>query len=195
MTANVDKSGAVLPKYPIKGVATFTLLVALSAFAAYVGLREFRSSAPAAPVANAAFMADPQLPSLTPEEEAYAAALWPIHSAVKQAAIRMTFAGLNYKTGDQDAKALQAKVQPLIPVFESAARDTARLAPPPTLADAHASYRAAIDAYAAASREMLKIVADGSEDHLLIAHRGSEQAGVTLLKLSDVLWPGEYKPN
>jgi hypothetical protein len=35
-------------------------------------------------------------PPLTAAEEAYAAALWPIHSDVKLSAVHMTFAGLSY---------------------------------------------------------------------------------------------------
>lgn len=195
MHVTAEKSGVALSRVPFKGIATLALLVGLTGIAAFAGLREYRSATPPAPAANPAFLAEPQHPALTPEEEAYAAALWPIHSEVKLAAVRMTFAGLNYKTKDQDRKTLQSKVQPLTPVFESAARNAGRLAPPPTLADAHASYLAALTDYAAASREMLKIVGDGRDEHLIEAHRKSERAGIALLKLSDVLWPGEYKPN
>jgi hypothetical protein len=195
MNATVEKSGTALSKSPLKGLATMSLFAGLLAIAVYAGLREHRSSIPPVSVANPAFMAEPQHPALSAEEEAYAAALWPIHSEVKLAAVRMTFAGINYKTKDQNAKALEAKVRPLIPVFESAAQNAGRLAPPSTLAAAHGSYLEALTDYAAASREMLKVVADGRDEHLVEAHRKSERAGIALLKLSDVLWPGEYKPN
>jgi hypothetical protein len=195
MNPTVDKSGTLLSRAPLKAIATVSLLVGLSAIAFYAGLREHRSTVPQESVANPAFMADPQRPALSAEEEIYAAALWPIHSEVKLAAVRMTFAGLNYKTKDQDARNLETKVRPLIPVFESAAQRAGRLVPPATLAAAHASYLAAIADYAAASREMLKVVADGLDEHLVNAHGKSERAGVALLTLSDALWPGEYKPN
>jgi hypothetical protein len=42
---------------------------------------------------------------------------------------------------------------------------------------------------------MIKVAEDGRQEHLVAAQQKSEQASVTLLKLSDVLWPGEYKPN
>lgn len=195
MSTTVEKSGTVLSRSPLKGLLTVSLFAGLLAIAFYAGLREHRSSVPPATVANPAFMAEPQHPALSPEEEAYAAALWPIHSEVKLAAVRMTFAGLNYKTKDQDAKGLETKVRPLTPVFEAAAQNAGRLAPPSTLADAHANYLAALADYASASREMLKVAADGRDEHLIEAHRKSERAGIALLKLSDVLWPGEYKPN
>jgi len=146
MNQTVENPGTVLSRAPLKAIATASLLVGLSAVAIYAGLREHRSTVPQESVANQAFMADPQHPALSAEEEIYAAAMWPIHSEVK-------------------------------------------------LAAAHASYRAAIADYAAASRKMLKVVADGRDEHLVNAHRKSERAGVALLTLSDALWPGEYKPN
>jgi hypothetical protein len=42
---------------------------------------------------------------------------------------------------------------------------------------------------------MIKIADDGLDQHLVAAHERSEQASHALLQLSDVLWPGEYKPN
>ena len=44
-------------------------------------------------------------------------------------------------------------------------------------------------------REMAKVAADGRDEHLIVAHERSGQASHALLQLSDVLWPGEYKPN
>lgn len=182
-------------RFPLKAIATIVVLVVGSAIAVYAGVREQRSTAPTYTAANPAFMADPQHPALSAEEEVYAASLWPIHSEVKLSAVRMTFAGLNYKTGDLSAKGFEARVRPLGPAFEAAAANARRLTPPASLADAHASYLAALADYAAASKEMLKATVDGDHGHLVNAHRRSERAGIALLKLSDVLWPGEYKPN
>ena len=58
-----------------------------------------------------------------------------------------------------------------------------------------AAYLEALEHYTAASREMIKVADDGRDEHLIAAHKRSEQASHELLKLSDVLWPGEYKPN
>jgi hypothetical protein len=132
---------------------------------------------------------------LSPEEEAYAAALWPVHSEVKLAAVKMIFAGLHYKTGNGDAQLLRDKVQPLTKTFQSAATRAGGIQPPASLADAHDSYLEALRLYMAASGEMAKVADDGRDEHLVSAQRRSEQASLAILKLSDVLWPGEYKPN
>ena len=51
-----------------------------------------------------------QLSALSPDEEAYAAALWPIHSEVVEAsAVEVSFAGISYVTEDHDAHKLAAK--------------------------------------------------------------------------------------
>ena len=64
--------------------------------------------------------------ALTAEEEAYAAALWPLHSEVKLAAVRMTFAGIAYRTEDHDPEQLAAKVRPLGGDLEAVVRDSGR---------------------------------------------------------------------
>jgi hypothetical protein len=134
-------------------------------------------------------------PPLSAEEEAYAAQLWPIHSEVKLAAVRMIFSGLSYKTEHSDAKILREQVQPLIKGFQRAAAKAGALRAPGSLVDAHASYVEALELYASAAREMLKVGDDRGDRHLIEAQKRSERASVALLKLSDVLWPGEYKPN
>ena len=59
-------------------------------------------------------------PPLTAAEEAYAAALWPIHSDVKVSAVQMTFAGLSYKLGELDHGGLHARLDELGERFASA---------------------------------------------------------------------------
>jgi len=196
-------SARSLPRLGTKQLVLAAVIVGLSAVVVYSAVREVRKQAAPAPAvsAAAAFSAGiamgehPAARALTPEEEAYAAALWPIHSEVKLAAVRMTFAGLNYKIEHGDARTVKQTVQPLTKTFLTASERTRRIAPPESLQDAHRKYLEALDHYATASREMIKIADDGSERHLLAAHARSEQASHALLELSDVLWPGEYKPN
>jgi hypothetical protein len=121
--------------------------------------------------------------------------LWPIHSEVKLAAMRMTFAGLNYKIEHKDPAKVKSTVQPLTLTFQAAAQRARRIQPPESLQNAHAAYLDALGLYAEASREMIKVADDGLDHHLVAAHERSEQASHALLQLSDVLWPGEYKPN
>ena len=177
------------------------LLLSLTA-AALIGVIIFavrQETAARAPAAAASFTAGlgayRNAPPLSAEEEAYAAALWPVHSEVKLAAVRMIFAGLHYKTGNGDAEQLREKVRPLVGTFESARQRALDIPVPASLDDARASYLHAMELYAAAAREMLKLSDEGGDRHLIEAQKQSEQASLALLKLSDVLWPGEYKPN
>jgi hypothetical protein len=171
-------------------------VVLLAGVVGFALQRELASKAPsAAPSFTAGLGVVSSAVPLSVEEEAFAAALWPIHSEVKLAAVRMIFAGLNYKTGAGDPVLLRNTVQPLTRTFQSAAGRVRSMQPPASLLDAHESYLQALSLYVSASREMIKVAEDGRQEHLVAAQQKSEQASVTLLKLSDVLWPGEYKPN
>lgn len=193
-----------MPHLGLKQIALAIVVVALSAFVVYAALRETKKQPPAppapAPSAAAVFtgglgMDRTSLGALSPEEEAYAAALWPIHSEVKLAAMRMTLAGITYKIDHQDPAQFKVALQPLASSLQSAMQRARQLHPPQSLKDAHASYLEAIRLYNEAAREMIKGAADRSDQHLVTAHERSELASHKLLQLSDVLWPGEYKPN
>jgi hypothetical protein len=184
----------------LKQIAFGLALLALSAVVAVAVVRETKPPEP--PSAAAAFTGglamdqhEKHARALSAEEESYAAALWPIHNEVKLSAIRMTFAGLKYKTEHQDAQQLKVTVEPITHTFKSAAQRARAIKPPPALTDAHKDYVTALDQYAAATQEMTRVAADGREEHLVSAQKKSEKASEALLKVSDVLWPGEYKPN
>ena len=189
------------PRIGIKRIALAIAVLGLFAVVLFAALREVRKPPPPAPSAAAAFTAGiamgeaRTIGAMSPEEEAYAAALWPIHSEVKLAAVRMTFAGLHYKIEHNDSSKLKSTVQPLTETFQSAFRRVRQIQPPASLQDAHNSYLEALENYTAASRELIKVAYDGRQDHLVAAHKRSERASHVLLQLSDVLWPGEYKPN
>lgn len=190
----------MFPHIGLKQIGLAIVVVGLSAFVLYAALRETAKQAPPAPSAAAAFTAGlamdkATLGALSPEEETYAAALWPIHSDVKLAAMRMTFAGLNYKIEHGDPVKVEAELRPLTATFRSAQQRVGKIRPPQSLQDAHDSYVEAIALYLDASREMARVATDGRDEHLIAAHQRSQEASHALLKLSDVLWPGEYKPN
>lgn len=193
-----QESGAAAKPPQWKMLLVSAIVAVLIVVVAVAVQRELAANKP--PSAAAAFTAGIALsgydaPPLTTEEETYAAALWPIHSEVKLAAVRMIFAGLNYKTEDRDARKLKSKVQPLTQTFLDAAKRVDKMRPPASLQDAHDSYKEALRLYTSATREMVKITEDGKDEHLVLAQKRSEQASLAILKLSDVLWPGEYKPN
>jgi hypothetical protein len=134
-------------------------------------------------------------PPPTAAEEAYAAALWPIHSEVKLSAVNMTFAGLAYKLGELDGGGLRSKLEPLTERFAEAAVQLRQLQPPTSMEKFHWDYAEALKLYQASIAEMARVIDDGRDEHLIDAQAQSERAAAILIKLSDELWPGEYKPN
>ncbi len=189
-------SGAALRPLSTRTLVLAAIIAVLLTVIGFAVQRELVSSPPsAAPSFTAGLGSVPNAVPLTAEEEEYAATLWPIHSEVKLAAVRMIFAGLNYKTGNAGAASIKEKVPPLGKTFQSAAARVRGIRPPPSLADAHESYLEALNLYASASNEMIRVADDGRDEHLVAAQQKSERASLALLKLSDVLWPGEYKPN
>jgi hypothetical protein len=169
------------------------VIVILMAVVAYALQHEFDRQ-PAGNVAAPAASAVP-VRALSAAEEAYAAALWPIHRQVKLAALNMTFAGIDYKTDSPDRAKLQAKVEPLTKTFQAALASAQALEVPPSLREVHERYLGALAAYETASEEMVKTVRDGRDEHLIRAQGMSFRASEDTLRVGDVLWPGEYKPH
>jgi hypothetical protein len=182
---------------PIRAVRLPILLLAvvvlgLIAVVAYAVQREFTKpqvSEPAPVTAPAAQRA------LSAEEEDYAAALWPIHSEVKLAAVEMTFAGIAYKMGEQDAKTLETKLRPLADTFETAMKRARALKVPASMTQMQDRYVGALALYDKAAAEMISATHDGKAEHLVAGQQMSLNASEDILRIGDVLWPGEYKPH
>jgi hypothetical protein len=133
---------------------------------------------------------------LTADEETYAEALWPIHSElVETSAVAMSFAGVSYVTEHHDAHRLVDSVRALHDKFVQATAKTKALATPVTMHHVRDQYLEALTLFETASSEMTKVGEDGKLDHLLDAQAMSQRAAEDLLKVGDVLWPGEHKPN
>ncbi|MBV9286807.1 MAG: hypothetical protein JO288_03125 [Hyphomicrobiales bacterium] len=134
-------------------------------------------------------------PALTAEEEVYAESLWTVHSAAKAWAIDLDFAGILYKTETPDAGKLGAKVQALSAEFAAAESRARAIDAPASMHAVHEKYLAAIQLYEKAAAEMLETARDGDDRRLLVAQGMSQHAAEEMLRVGDVLWPGEYKPN
>jgi hypothetical protein len=179
------------PRFPTRRVLLAIVIAALAGLVAYAVQRELTPAVQAAlPVAKA----EPHR-ALSAEEETYAAALWPLHSEVKLAAIRMTFAGLAFKTEHHDPQRLAATVRPLGETITTVTARMGALEPPPTLRAVHDRYLQALTLYAAASGEMIEGALADRNDLLIEAQGKSFRASEDLLRVSDALWPGEYKPH
>ena len=179
----------------LKQLAIGALLVGLGAVAAIAMVRETRQAPRPAEAAGGAFTGNQQRPAFSAEEESYAAALWPVHEQVKTNAVKMTFTGLSYKMGEIDRSSVKGRIAPLAKAFREAYGTAAKLKVPPSMASQHQAYLDALKQYQSASEEMVKIAGDGKEEHLVNAQKMSFAAAEGLLRVGDVLWPGEFKPN
>jgi hypothetical protein len=59
----------------------------------------------------------------------------------------------------------------------------------------HEQYVDAMALYANAAAEMLKFTEDGDSQRLDEAHRMDVRASEDMLRVGEVLWPGQYKPH
>jgi hypothetical protein len=168
-------------------------VIALAALVIFALQREITQPMAQRPVAMT--LRAPEARALTPEEEDYAAALWVIHREVKVSAVELSLAGIAYKTESHDVHALEAKVQPLANFFSQAEFRARALDVPPSMQKVQDQYVEAVALYERAAGETLKVREDDRDQHLLDAQSMSQQASENLLRVGDVLWPAEYKPN
>jgi hypothetical protein len=168
--------------------------VALGAFALFAALREFRTPPVSAP-APAAGMGRPERPALTADEERFAHDLWKIHDQVRTLAVRMSFVGLSYKMGDIPASELAMRVEPISRDFRSALSEAIALAPPASVKPLYDEYVGAVRDYGQAAAEMARAARDRTDQRLIDAQARSARSATTLLKVGEMLWPGEHKPN
>jgi hypothetical protein len=169
------------------------VLLSLAGILALAAVRE-ATTAPSSTRAARPALAPPR-PALTAAEEKYALALWPIHNEVKASALKMTFGGIAYKIGELDRAGLRSRIEASSETYRRAGARIAQLAPPDSLAQVHAMYAHAVRLYQQSAAEMVRVVHDGRDEHLRVAQPLSHEAGEKLLKVGDVLWPSEYKPN
>jgi hypothetical protein len=137
----------------------------------------------------------PQPPALTADEERFAMALWAVHREATRSAVAMSFAGIAYQTEDRDARALARKIEPLAKFFHDAEMQVRTMSAPPSLSRTHGQYVDAMALYANAAAEMLKFTEDGDQQRLGNAHRMDVTASEDMLRVGEVLWPGQYKPH
>ena len=200
--AEVPERVGTIHAEPARGAATRPRVKILLLCLVLVGLlgivflaasREVSTSAANARTARP--ILTPPRPPLTAAEEEYALALWPIHNEVKASALKMTLGGLSYKIGELDRAALKLRIEQSSDTYRSAARRIAALTPPASLMRAHTMYTDAVRLYQQSAAEMLRVTDDGHVEHLVAAQPLSMEASETLLKVGDILWPSEYKPN
>jgi len=176
---------------------TLWLTLVIAALVVVVGVALQRELTPRAAVTPVVFWQGiPQPSALSSEEEAYAEALWPIHNqVVETSAVAMSFAGVSYMTEHHDPARLAQAARNLHETFLSATRKAQALTVPNSMQRVQDQYLGALALFETASAEMIKVGDDGKVDHLIEAQAISQRAAEDLLKVGDVLWPGEHKPN
>lgn len=107
----------------------------------------------------------------------------------------MSFAGLTYALDDHDPHRLAEKLTALRQVFHETGEMVTAIAAPPSLQQARDRYIQMLALYELSATEMLEVTRDGDNRHLIDAQRKSEHAAEELVKVGDILWPGEHKPN
>jgi hypothetical protein len=138
----------------------------------------------------------PKLAPLTAEEEVFSEALWPLHQeVVEPSAGRLASAGMTFAADDHDANRLAGKLTPLRQVFHESQEKVAAISAPPSMQPLRDRYVALLVLYEQSATEMLEVARDGDEGHLINAQAKSQHAAEELIKIGDVLWPGEHKPN
>src|SRR5438445_7837167 len=88
--------------------------------------------------------AAPARPPLTPAEETYIGALWPIHGAVERSAVRMSLGQIFYTTQDLTRTQLKTRIDDALATYREAQTRLRALEPPPSLQRAHDQYVAAV---------------------------------------------------
>ena len=173
------------------------VVVALAATSGAAWLHEVRPRPVVQPAAQTVSTRAerPQPPALTADEERFATALWAVHREATRSAVAMSFAGIAYQTEDRDARALARKIEPLAKFFHDAEMQVRTISAPPSLSSTHGQYVDAMALYASAAAEMLKFTEDGDLQHLGDAHRLDVTASEDMLRVGEVLWPGQYKPH
>jgi hypothetical protein len=133
--------------------------------------------------------------ALTADEERFATDLWAVHREATRSAVAMSFAGITYQTNGRDARALARTIEPLAKFFSDAEAQVRGMSPSPSLSGTREQYAGAMARYASAANEMLKFTEDGNSQHLEEAHRMDISASEDVLRVGEVLWPGQYKPH
>jgi hypothetical protein len=173
---------------------TVGLIAVILALAGTVGFALQRETA-LSPAPAAALATAPEPAALSPKDELYAEALWAIHSPAKVWAVNLSFAGIRYKAETRDRQELAAKAQALLDRFASAEQQVRSLTVPASMRPIQERYLNALRLYRSAAGEMLMTSRDGDDSHLIEGQAMAQHASEEILRIGDVLWPGEYKPN
>jgi hypothetical protein len=90
---------------------------------------------------------------------------------------------------------LARKIEPLAKFFHDAEIQVRAMSTPPSLSATRGQYVEAMALYANAAAEIMKFTEDGDAQRLGDAHQMDVRASEDMLRVGEVLWPGQYKPH
>ena len=134
-------------------------------------------------------------PALTADEERFATALWAVHREATRLAVAMSLPASPITPRIGTCARLHERSSPLAKFFHDAEIQVRAISAPASLSTTHAQYLEAMGLYASAAVEMLKFAEDGDTRRLGEAHRMDVLASEDMLRVGEVLWPGQYKPH
>jgi hypothetical protein len=137
----------------------------------------------------------PPRPPVSRAEEEYMRALWPIHGDVERSVMRMSLGQIFYKTRDLGRPELRARVEQALATYRGAEARLLALEPPASLLGEHKEYLSAVRLFQEAAVEVLKIFADGRDDHMLAAYPKSQAGSNMIREIGGKFWPHEFPPN
>jgi hypothetical protein len=149
--------------------------------------------APTAPAVRPSLLAP--RPALSADEQQYVETLWPIHTRIERAAVRLALGAAFYRLNDIDRAELKTRLDQGLTVFRDADESINTLAAPPALRRSHEGYLEAVRLFQSSAAEMLRMYEDGDEAHLSIGFPLSQQGSDKIREVGSQLFPDEYPPN
>ena len=177
-----------------RGVVAAAVL-ALLAIVAYAVIREATTTARGVTPPQARPVSKPPRPAFTPAEEAYIRALWPIHGDVERSTVRLSLGQIFYKINDMDRTSLKARADEALATYQRSEARIRALEPPASVRHEHEEYLAAVGLFRRSAIEVLKMFADGRDDHLNAAYPLSQQASDKIREVGRKFWRDEFPPN
>jgi len=134
-------------------------------------------------------------PALSPDEQAYVEALWPIHTQLEVAAERVALGTIFYTTNDIDRVELKARLDEALASYRAADEKLLALRPPASMQKSQEGYVAVVGLFKDSAAEMLRMFDDGSDDHLQAAYPRYLDGTNRIRDLGGAFWPDEFPPN
>jgi len=177
-----------------RGVVAAVVLVLL-AIVGFAVIRETTTTARGTTPSEARPVTKPARPAFTAAEEAYIRALWPIHGEVERSTVRLSLGQIFYKINDMDRTKLKARADEALATYQRSEARIQALDPPASVRHEHEEYLAAVALFRQSAIEVLKMFADGRDDHLNAAYPMGQQASDKIREVGGKFWPNEFPPN